>query len=70
MTNHDLSNIAADFEISNRGYTDADKRNVRKIKLGDQILRGLVTEDEYPDWEDKTYEEMYDELTKEYQKDM
>lgn len=70
MTNHDLSNIAADFEISNRGYTDTDKRNIRRIKMGDKILRGLVTEDEYPDWEDKTYEEMYDELTKEYQKDM
>lgn len=70
MPNHDLSNIAADFEISNRGYTDADKRNIRRIKMGDKILQGLVTEDEYPDWEDKTYEEMYDELTKEYQKDM
>lgn len=70
MTNHDLSNIAADFEISNRGYTDADKRIARRIKLGDEILHGLVTEDEYPGWEDKTYEEMYDELTKEYQKDM
>lgn len=70
MTNHDLSNIAADFEISNRGYTDADKRNIRRIKMGDKILQGLVTEDQYPDWEDKTYEEMYDELTKEYQKDM
>ena len=66
---HDLSNIAADYEISNRGYTDADKRSMRHLVLGDQILQGLVTEDQHPGWEDKTFEEMYDELTKEYTKD-
>lgn len=60
----ELSNIAADFEISNRGYTDADKNNMRNVKVGDQILTALVTEDQYPGWEDKTFEEMYDELTK------
>lgn len=70
MTTHDLSNIAADFEISNRGYTSRDKDNVRSILMGDQVLRGLVTEDEYPDWENLTFEEMYDKLTNEYTKDM
>lgn len=59
---HDISNIAADFEISNRGYTDADKSTIRAIKMGDQILRGLVTEEEYPDWVDLSYEEMYKRL--------
>ena len=57
-----ISNIAADYEISNKGYTDADKSIARAIKLGDKILRGLVTEDEYPDWQDMTYEQMYQKL--------
>ncbi len=59
---HDISNIAADFEISNKGYTDADKSIARRIKLGDKTLKGLVTEDEYPDWTDMTYEQMYEKL--------
>ena len=45
---HELQNIAGDFEISNRGYTERDKSIARAIKLGDKILRGLVTEDQYP----------------------
>ena len=64
----DVSNIAADFEISNRGYTDADKTIARAIKLGDKVLQGLVTEDQYPDWKDMSYEEMYQKLL-EKQKD-
>ena len=59
---HDISNIAADFEISNRGYTDADKSIARRIKLGDKTLKALVTEDEYPDWTDMSYEQMYEKL--------
>ncbi len=70
ITNHDIANIAADFEISNRSYTEKDKRNSRRLKMGNQILRGLVTEDQYPGWEDMTFEEMYDKLTDEYTKDM
>ena len=62
---HDSANIAADFEISNRGYTDRDKATVRSIALNDKILRGLVTEDQYPGWENKTFEEMYEEILKE-----
>lgn len=70
MTNHDIANIAADFEISNRGYTEKDKRTSRRLKMGDQVIQGLVTEDQYPGWEDLTFEEMYDKLTDEYTKDM
>ena len=33
----ELSNIAGDFEISNRGYTDADKATARSIKLNGKI---------------------------------
>lgn len=58
----DISNIAADFEISNKGYTDNDKSIARRIKMGDKVLKGLVTEDEYPDWKDMSYEEMYQKL--------
>ena len=65
----DVSNIAADFEISNRGYTDADKTIARAIKLGDKVLQGLVTEDQYPDWKDMTYEEMYRKLLEKQKQD-
>lgn len=62
--NHDLANIAADLEISNRGYTDADKGTARSIKLGDKVVQGLVTEYDMPGWEDKSFEEIYAELLK------
>lgn len=58
----DIANIAADYEISNRGYTSSDKSIARAIKLGDKTLRGLVTEDEYPDWQEMSFEEMYQKL--------
>ena len=61
---HQTANIAMDYEISNKGYTDADKLTARSIILGNEVLRGLVTEDQYPGWENKTFEEMYDELLK------
>lgn len=57
-----MFNYAADYEISNRGYTEKDKDMVRNIKLNGQILRGLVTEDDHPDWVDLSVEEMYDKL--------
>ena len=64
----DTFNIAADYEISNRGYTERDKQDVRAIKLGGQVVSGLVTEDQHPDWVDKTVEEMYDLLKDEREK--
>lgn len=67
--NHELSNIAADFDISNKGYTDADKMIVRNLMLGDKILSGLVTEDQYADWVDLSYEEMYERLLQQQQQD-
>ena len=67
--NAEISNIAADYEISNRGYTKADKRIARSIILGDKTLTGLVTEDKYPEWETMTFEEMYEELLKQQEQD-
>ena len=61
-------NIAGDYEISNRGYTDEDKEQVRNIELNGQILSGLVTEDKHPDWVDWTLEDMYDALNAERDK--
>lgn len=61
-------NIAADYEISNRGYTDKDKDDIRNIQINGRILSGLVTEDDHPDWVELSVEEMYDELEKERNK--
>lgn len=67
---HELSNIAGDYDISNRGYTEKDKRIARAIQLNDQILTGLVTEDQHPDWVGLSFEEMYEKLLEERKKDM
>ena len=62
---HDLQNIAGDYEISNRGYTENDKeimRNLGKfLGLGDDV-KGLVTEDDHPEWVNLPIEDMYDKL--------
>lgn len=70
--NHYLANQAADWEISNRGYTDADKEVVRNIRLGDKVLQGLVTELDNPGkgWEKLTFEEMYGKLLDQYKDDL
>jgi hypothetical protein len=65
---HELSNIAGDYEISNKGYTEKDKRIVRAIRLNGEVLKGLVTEDDHEDWVDLTYEEMFDKLIEERKK--
>ena len=49
------ANWAADFDISNQGYTDKDKQIIR-------TLHGLVTEDHYSDWVDLSMEDMYEKL--------
>lgn len=59
---HQRMNIAGDYDISNRGYTEEDKRNIRAIKLLDKTLSGLVTEDKHPDWVGLTVTQMYDKL--------
>ena len=67
---HQTANIAMDYEISNKAYTDADKATARSIFLNGEVLRGLVTEDKYPGWENKSFEEMYAELVKKEQEDV
>ena len=69
LPDHDSSNIAGDFDISNRGYTKKDKVTVRTLTLNDKLLSGLVTEDHYPGWEKMTFEEMYEEILKKRKED-
>lgn len=69
---HDIFNIAGDYEISNRGYTEEDKtiiRNIGPLLDSTEEIRGLVTEDDHPDWVGLPIEDMYDLLMKEYEKD-
>lgn len=61
----DTFNIAADYEISNKGYTEEDKDVARAILLNGETLQGLVTEDEHPEWVDWSVEDMYDALIQE-----
>lgn len=67
-SDHELANIAGDFNIS-QWYTDRDKSNTRAIRLGNKTLRGLLVEDERPEWLNMTFEEMYNELLKEKEQD-
>lgn len=67
---HELVNVAADYEISNLGYTDKDKKDSRNIRINGQVLRGLVTEDDHPGWENKSFEDMLKELADEHKDDM
>lgn len=66
---HQIGNIAADYEISNRAYTDDDKLQVQRMRVKDRVLQGLVTEVDHPDWVDLSVEEMYDRLIKIQKKD-
>ena len=65
---HNDMNIAGDYEISNKGYTAADKKNISAIRLNGKLLQGLVTELDHPDWVDLSAEEMYDRLEDERKK--
>ena len=68
-SNNELANIAADFKISNVGYTDNDKYRIRNIQMGNNYLQGLVTELEEPGWENLTFEEMYEKLLEKNQEE-
>ena len=65
LYSNDIFNIAADYEISNRGYTDADKKIARNLYVNGEYVKGLVTELDHPDWIDLSVEEMYDKLNTE-----
>lgn len=62
QTLHNLHNIIADDEISNRKYSDDDKIIVRNMILNGRTIGGLVTEDHRKSWVNMTIEEMYDQI--------
>lgn len=62
---HDLQNIIADDEISNRKYSEEDKIIVRNMVLNGRVISGLVTEDHRKDWVNLSIEEMYDKICEE-----
>ena len=62
LYSNNIFNIAADFEISNLGYTDADKMIARNLYINGEFVKGLVTEDHDPSWVNLSVEEMYDKL--------
>lgn len=64
-----LGNLAADWEISNVGYTAADKRIARAIRLDGKTLKGLVTDLDHPEWINLTFEEMFEKLVAEFNKE-
>lgn len=66
-----IFNTAADYEISNRGYTENDKnliRNIGPYLHSTREMRGLVTEDDHPEWINLPVEDMYDRLVDELNK--
>lgn len=62
-----LINTIADYEISNRKYTEEDKEIMRNLYITDRYIKCLVTEDSRPSWATKatTLEQMYDYATAE-----
>jgi hypothetical protein len=62
---HQLQNIIADDEISNRKYSEEDKIIVRNMVLNGRVIGGLVTEDHRKSWINLTIEEMYDKVCEE-----
>ena len=65
---HELVNWLEDFEISNKRYTDEDKKIVRNMILNGKLIGGLVTEEHREAWKDATLEEMYDAWSEELEK--
>lgn len=62
---HRILNIIEDFEISNKRYTDADKKIVRAMTLNGQVISGLITEEHRQNWAKMPLEAMYNELSNE-----
>ena len=62
---HRLLNIIEDFEISNKRYSQSDKKIVKAMQLNGEVIGGLVTEDHRSSWVNLSLEAMYDELSKE-----
>jgi hypothetical protein len=62
---HTLLNYLEDFEISNKRYSDADKKIVRAMQLNGRVIGGLITEEHRSSWANMSLEAMYKELSDE-----
>ena len=62
---HHILNIIEDFEISNKRYTDADKKIVKAMTLNGRQIGGLITEEDRAHWAKMPLETMYEELSNE-----
>lgn len=62
---HHILNIIEDFEISNKRYTDADKKIVKAMTLNGKVISGLITEEHRTNWATMPLEAMYNELSNE-----
>ena len=62
---HELLNFLEDFEISNKRYTQADKKIVATMQLNGQVISGLITEEHRQAWANMSLEQMYEEMSKE-----
>lgn len=45
----EMDNIAADWELSARGYDEDDKEVVRHMTLAGRVIGGLILEDSHPE---------------------
>jgi hypothetical protein len=62
---HQIMNIIEDFEISNKRYTDADKKIVKAMTLNGRVISGLITEEHRTNWANMSLEAMYNEISNE-----
>ncbi len=59
---YEISNIAADYDLSQAGYDDHDKQVVRNMTRSGKVIGGLILSDQHPEWINLTYEELLDKL--------
>jgi hypothetical protein len=62
---HELINIIADFEISNKKYTTEDKKIILNLYINGQVIKGLVTDMHREEWVKLPIEEMYHKVLEE-----
>lgn len=62
---HEILNVIMDDEISNKKYSEDDKKIVRNMYLNGKFIGGLVTEDHRQNWMNMTLEQMYEAVQQE-----
>lgn len=62
-------NVIKDAEISNRGYTEADKEIVKALEIDGMPFPGIVTDTDFPHWANMSVEEMMDDVEERLEKE-